>query len=101
MNNNELITYYQPKVDINSFILSGAEALVRWYKENKLIPPIEFVPIIETSNLICDLDYYMLNSVCKDIKNWKEQDIDPVRTSINFSMKHIKDFMKQCLRMKL
>lgn len=91
MNNNELITYYQPKVDINSFILSGAEALVRWYKENKLIPPIEFVPIIETSNLICDLDYYMLNSVCKDIKNWKEQGIDPVRTSINFSMKHIKD----------
>lgn len=91
MNNNELVTYYQPKVDIDSFELSGAEALVRWYKGEKLISPSEFVPIIESSNLICDLDYYMLTNVCEDLKNWKERGINPVRTSVNFSMKHIKD----------
>ena len=55
----EFQVYYQPKIMLKDYRLVGAEALCRWFKDGKVVAPGEFVPILEQSNLICLLDFYM------------------------------------------
>lgn len=85
----EFEPFYQPKVNIEKNELCGAEALVRWRRKGKLIPPFEFVPIMEKNSSICDLDFYMLEHVCADIKEWLASGLDPVPVSVNFSRKNL------------
>lgn len=88
MENGEFIPFYQPKVDSKTNTLIGAEALVRWNKNNKIIYPGEFIRILEKEELICMLDLYMLRKVCLDIKEVMEKGLMPVKVSVNFSKKH-------------
>ncbi|MBR6340562.1 MAG: EAL domain-containing protein, partial [Treponema sp.] len=68
--NGELIPYYQPKVNSLTGQVSGAEALVRWKKPNGIIiQPDQFVPIIERSGQIIQVDYFMYNEVFAFIAN--------------------------------
>ena len=88
LKNNEFTVYYQPKAQINSQELVGAEGLVRWIKNGTVIPPFEFIPVLEEDGLIVDLDFYVLDLVCKDIRKWLDEGIEPVRISTNFSRHH-------------
>ena len=74
---------------IDSFRLNGAEALVRWKHDGKLISPGEFIPVFERNGMICQLDFYMLENVCIAIRDWLARGIEPVRVSVNFSRKHL------------
>lgn len=89
LKNEELVNYYQPKINCDQNELCGAEALVRWNKNGKLVLPIEFIEVLEKENMIIDLDYYVLIKACKDIKEWQKLGLDPVKVSVNFSMKHL------------
>ncbi|MFI3170824.1 MAG: GGDEF domain-containing phosphodiesterase [Eubacteriales bacterium] len=64
----EFKMYYQPKVDLRTNEIVGAEALVRWIQGDKIIPPNEFIPIFEKNGFIEKLDYYVVNEVCEFIK---------------------------------
>ena len=81
--------FYQPKIDTNGNILCGAEALARWRYDGKLVPPFEFIPVMEKKGSICDLDFYILEQVCQDIKDWLANGIEPVPVSVNFSRKNL------------
>ena len=70
---HEFMVYYQPKVDLKTRKLCGAEALVRWSKDGKLISPGEFVPVFEKHGRITELDYYVFRQGCADIKQWMEK----------------------------
>lgn len=85
----EFVVYYQPKVDLSTGKLISAEALCRWIKDGELVPPMEFIPVLEREGTICDLDFYMLNKVCENIKEWQSRDIEPVKVSVNFSRAHV------------
>jgi diguanylate cyclase (GGDEF)-like protein len=87
--NREFKAYYQPKVHTDEFSIVGAEALIRWESDGKLLPPGEFVPLFERNGLICDLDFYVLEQVCMDIREWLGKGINPGRVSINLSRKHL------------
>ncbi len=87
----EFQVYYQPKVDIDTREISGAEALCRWLKNGRIVPPMEFIPILEINTDICDLDFYMLDHVCQHIRKWLDEGRDVVRISVNFSRKHLVD----------
>lgn len=52
---------------------NAAEALVRWEKEGKLIPPNDFIPILEQKGLITKLDFYVLEQVCRKMQSWKNE----------------------------
>ena len=95
----EFEVYYQPKVDLTIGKICGSEALVRWRKEGKFIPPSEFIPILEKENIICKLDYYILQVVCEDINKFLSEGIEPVKVSINFSKRNLRnpDFSKNIL----
>lgn len=93
LKDKELIVYYQPKMDIageNPYMFGG-EALVRWIKDGTMISPGEFIPILEDNGMVTDVDFYVLEAVCKDIIAWKEKGIEPVRISVNFSRRHLVD----------
>ena len=83
--------YYQPKVNINEQKLCGCEALVRWYRNGKMIQPMEFIPVLEREGTVCTLDFYVLDKVCKAIRSWIDRGIKPVRVSTNFSKAHLKN----------
>ena len=87
----EFHVYYQPKVDVDTGEVIGAEALCRWLRDGKVIPPMEFIPVLEQNTDICELDFYMLDKTCQDIKRWIDEGRHVVRISVNFSRKHMLD----------
>ena len=91
LKNSEFQAYYQPKVNVETGRITGAEALCRWIRDGKMITPMEFIPILERSTDIFRLDYYMLDLVCKNIRKWLDEGRNAVRISINISRKHLTD----------
>lgn len=87
----EFRVFYQPKVNIRTGEICGAEALCRWFRDGSIIPPAEFIPVLEQTTDICKLDFYMLDQVCADIRRWLDEGRDPVRVSFNMSRKHLLD----------
>ena len=91
MQDSEFKVFYQPKIDIETGEIVGAEALCRWFRDGKIIPPMEFIPVLEQTTDICRLDFYMLNHVCRDIRRWIDEGRNVVRVSVNLSRKHMMD----------
>ena len=91
MDRNEFKAYYQPKVDVDTGTIVGAEALCRWIRDGKVVSPAEFIPILEQTTDICRLDFRMLDMVCKDIRRWLDEGRRVVRVSVNLSRKHLID----------
>ena len=91
LENEEFAVFYQPKVDIESRTIVGSEALCRWIKDGIIIPPMEFIPILEMNTDICKLDFYMLEHVCQTIRQRLDEGKSVVRVSVNFSRKHLVD----------
>ena len=89
--NNEFKVYYQPKVYVQDEKLYGAEALVRWEHNGKMVPPSEFVPLFEKNKFILKLDVYVFEQVCSDMKKWKEKYGKEPVISVNVSRDHFLD----------
>lgn len=88
---NELLLHYQPKVDLNTGRIAGAEALVRWeLSERGIVLPSEFIPLAEESNLILDIGEWVLDRVCRDFQIWQSQMLFPGRVSVNLSLKQLR-----------
>ena len=91
LKNGSFIVYYQPKFDINSGKIVGVEALSRWISGGKIVPPGLFVPILEKNGDILDLDLFVLENLCKDIHNYRNQGHNIVPASCNLSRKEFEN----------
>ena len=87
--NNEFKVFYQPKVSGQDYRIVGGEALSRWYRDGVMMPPMDFIPVIEQNGTVCLLDFYVLEQVCKDITQWLKAGLNVGRISVNFSRKHL------------
>ncbi len=86
----EFQPWYQPKYDIDGKTLIGAEALVRWIKEDgEMILPGKFIPLFEQNGLITPLDDLIFEMVCKQQKEWLDEGISIVPVSVNISRAHL------------
>lgn len=84
--NREFKVYYQPKYDVNTENIVGAEALVRWQKtDGTLISPGAFIPLFESDGLVVHLDEYVFESVCQFQKERMENKLEIVPISVNLS----------------
>jgi len=83
---NELLLYYQPKVDAATRMVKGMEALIRWNHPDKgLIPPMQFIPLAESSGLILPIGEFVIRTVCRQIKTWQEACYRQMNISLNVS----------------
>ncbi|MBS1228616.1 MAG: diguanylate cyclase [Proteobacteria bacterium] len=78
--------YYQPQVDAESQQVVGLEALVRWRHPAKgVVSPGHFIPVVEEIGLMPALTYWVLETACRDLRDWWERGFDVPRMSINVS----------------
>ncbi|MBE9229420.1 EAL domain-containing protein [Phormidium sp. LEGE 05292] len=82
----ELQLYYQPKVDLRTGEIVGAEALLRWYQEAKgFISPAKFIPIAEETGLIKPISDWVLQTACKHTKALHQEGLGFIRVAVNLS----------------
>jgi len=87
--NDEFCLYYQPKVNMKTGKVFGAEALIRWlHPEKGLITPVDFLPIIKDTELEILIGNWVINEALKQLDLWKTQDIE-LEVSVNISSYHL------------
>ncbi|MEO1202128.1 MAG: EAL domain-containing protein [Pseudomonadota bacterium] len=88
---DELLVHYQPKYNLETGEVFGAEALVRWeLPERGVILPADFIPIAEETNLIIEIGEWVLDKVCEDFRYWQRSVSSPGRVSVNLSLKQLR-----------
>jgi diguanylate cyclase (GGDEF)-like protein/PAS domain S-box-containing protein len=88
---DEFLMHYQPKVDLRDGRIVGAEALLRWrLPGHGDIPPSQFIPLAEETNLILEVGEWVLNRVCQDYREMQQTVTTPGRISLNLSLKQLR-----------
>lgn len=98
LENEEFKVYYQPKISTKTNRMVGAEALVRWIKEDEIISPNIFIPVFEKNHFIIELDKYIFEKVCQDIQSWKQVKNEKIpMISVNISKENFynEEFIKE------
>jgi len=86
LDRSEYLLYYQPKVGIVNGEITGLEALIRWrHPDRGLVSPGEFMPVLEETGLIVQVGQWVLNAVCRQIKDWEKAGVQPVPVAVNLS----------------
>ncbi|MFY3383457.1 EAL domain-containing protein [Paracidovorax sp. MALMAid1276] len=83
---NQFVLHYQPKQHLASGVIAGAEALIRWNDPQRgLVPPGQFIPILEETGLIYDVGRWALRQALADNRRWREAGLAPLRVAVNVS----------------
>ncbi len=94
LENNEFIVYMQPKVDIDSEVPVGCEALVRWISPEKgFVSPGEFIPLFEKNGFVTEVDFYVLEQVCRMLRRRLDSGLPVLPVNVNQSRLHVNDRM--------
>ncbi|MBN2753131.1 MAG: EAL domain-containing protein [Rhodospirillaceae bacterium] len=92
LDGDEFQVYYQPKIDLQTGCLTGAEALIRWFHPDLgLVSPVEFIPIAEETGQIRDIGQWVLHQVCSDQAEWLEAGGKVVPVAVNLSAVQFRD----------
>ena len=103
LDNDELLLYYQPKVNLHTGAIAGAEALLRWQRPGfGLVFPSEFVPVLEDTGLIVRVGAWIIDAACKQIGAWLRSGVGAVRVAVNVaSRQFIEGDLEQVVRSAL
>ncbi|MCR5793306.1 MAG: bifunctional diguanylate cyclase/phosphodiesterase [Lachnospiraceae bacterium] len=92
LRNHEFVVYLQPKIELEDERLVGAEALIRWKKDDgTLMPPNDFIPLFEKNGFVLQLDFFVYEEVCKMLRKWIDEEKSVVPVSVNVSRVHLND----------
>ena len=103
--NREFILYFQPQIDLKNYKIASAEALLRWEKEGKIIPPSKFIQILEETGLIKEIFFVILEKVDNLIEKWKKKKMN-LRITVNISpvqlksINHVEEIVKHFRKLK-
>lgn len=88
----ELALYYQPRVDLKTGMMLGAEALVRWrHPELGIISPSEFIPLAEETGLIIPIGEWVIHEACRNNKAWQDAGLPKVEIAVNAAARQLQD----------
>jgi EAL domain-containing protein (putative c-di-GMP-specific phosphodiesterase class I) len=86
LDNEEFVLHYQPKVNLVSGKVTGAEALIRWNDPRTgLVPPGQFIPILEETGLIYEVGRWALRKAIEDYLRWRSAGLPALRIAVNVS----------------
>ncbi|HEY6927075.1 MAG TPA: EAL domain-containing protein [Steroidobacteraceae bacterium] len=97
----EFELHYQPKVDVRTGRIEGAEALIRWrHPQRGLISPGDFIPLAEETGLIVPMGEWALREACRQALEWQHSRVGSVRVAVNVSAKQLerRDFVEVVAR---
>jgi len=87
LDQGQFMLYYQPKVDLATGSIYGAEALIRWnHPDLGMVSPLDFIPIAEKTGFIISLGEWVLHTACQQIKEWERMGLQQLSISVNMSM---------------
>ncbi|RLV61301.1 EAL domain-containing protein [Parashewanella curva] len=89
--NDNLSLFFQPKIELATGKMKGAEALIRWHQGDKVISPGEFIPVAEESGLIVTLGKWVINKTCETLRKWCDEFNQVPSIAINIAAKHFID----------
>ncbi len=98
---HEFEVHYQPKLDLASGAIIGAEALLRWrHPERGWIPPETFIPVAEETGLIIAIGDWVIREACTQLNSWTREGIGPLTIAVNVSVQQFarEDFVESVLR---
>ena len=88
----EFVLYYQPKFELASESISSAEALIRWNSPRMgLVPPDQFIPVLEETGLIHEVGRWALRKAVEDYLRWRSEGLKAVRIAVNVSPMQLRD----------
>ncbi|RZI44451.1 EAL domain-containing protein [Herbaspirillum sp. HC18] len=88
--NDELLLQYQPKADLATGSMVGAEALIRWRSPTRgMVPPAAFIPLAEESGLIIAIGEWVLRTACAQNVAWQREGYPPIPISVNLSPRQL------------
>ena len=88
----EIFLHYQPKIDLRTGKITGAEALVRWnHPARGLVPPAEFIPVAEDCGLILPIGRWILREACKQVLAWRGAGLTLNSIAVNISAMEFRD----------
>jgi diguanylate cyclase (GGDEF)-like protein/PAS domain S-box-containing protein len=86
LDKNEFELFYQPTIDLESGVIAGAEALMRWRHPDKgIVPPDQFIPAAEASGLIIPMGRWALREACRQAKAWQDAGLPAIPIAVNVS----------------
>jgi len=87
---DELVLHFQPLVDVGASRVVGAEALLRWRSpELGLVPPGEFIPVVEQSGMMEEFGMWVLDAACKEAAEWEQRGLTGMKMAVNLSARQI------------
>ena len=89
--NEDLVVYYQPQISLVTRQVIGMEALVRWpHPTLQMIPPDQFIPVAEESDLIIELGEWVMHEACRQMRQWQRSGLQIVPVAVNVSAKQMR-----------
>ena len=89
---DEYVLYYQPKVDLHTGRILGAEALLRWrHPDMGLVSPAKFVPVLEDTGLIVEVGNWALHVACEQARGWADDGFGLLQVAVNLSARQFRE----------
>ena len=92
ISNDELRLHFQPKVNMRTGEIAGAEALVRWqHPERGLLPPSEFIPLVEDVGLVIPIGEWAIDVACRQCAEWNAAGLGEIPIAVNLASTHLRE----------
>jgi PAS domain S-box-containing protein len=89
---DEFVLHYQPRIDLKSGRIVGAEALIRWqHPVRGLLPPKDFIPLAEEARLVIPIAEWVIATVCRQVAAWQAQGFKPIPVAVNLAAPHLRE----------
>ena len=89
---NEFLLQYQPRVDVLTGAVVGAEALIRWqHPERGLLPPAQFIPLVENAGLELQVGEWVISNACQQIAQWRAAGLGVIQVAVNLASTHLSE----------